>query len=155
MADVGPACALRRMVRGDLPAILAIERVSFPHPWSEASFETELQTVWSVPVVAVEPTPGGECVVGYACTWHVADEVQLLNVAVHPARRGRGVGETLLRHVLGQAASRGAGVVLEVRMANLAARRLYGRLGFRARGLRRSYYGPGQDGMLMEWRQGW
>ena len=154
--DALPACTLRRMARADLPAVLAIERVSFPTPWSEQSFETELRTTWSVPTVAVEAMPLGDRIVGYVCAWHVVDEVQLLNVAVHPARRRQGVGETLVRQVLEQATGRRARVVvLEVRMANVAARRLYGRLGFRACGIRRAYYGPGQDGLLMEWRIAW
>jgi ribosomal-protein-alanine N-acetyltransferase len=146
---------LRRMVRADLPAILAIEQASFPSPWSVASFETELRAAWAMPTVAIEPMPEGERLVGYACAWHVAEEVQLLNVAVHPARRRRGVGEALVAEVLRQAGARRArSVVLEVRVANVPARRLYARLGFRTTGIRRDYYGPGQDGMVMEWRLG-
>ena len=105
--------------------------------------------------MALEATPTGERVVGYACAWYVADEVQLLNVAVHPDRRRRGIGEALVRRVLADAAAhRARAVFLEVRVANLGARRLYARLGFRATGMRRGYYGPGQDGVLMEWRLG-
>lgn len=153
--DSTVGCALRRMVQTDLTAILEIERVSYPSPWSRRAFETELVTTWAAPMVAVEPGPAGERVVGYACSWHVADEVQLLNVAVHPARRRQGVGQALVCEVLRQAAARGArAVLLEVRVANLGARRLYTGLGFRPTGIRRGYYGPGQDGVLMEWRQG-
>ena len=149
-------CTLRRMTPSDLPAILDIERVSFPSPWSLLSFERELATAWAVPTVAVEPAAGGMRLVGYACAWNVADEVQLLNVAVHPARRRGGIGETLVRAVQEHATARGArSVVLEVRVANVPARRLYARLGFRMTALRRGYYGAGQDGMLMEWRQTW
>jgi ribosomal-protein-alanine N-acetyltransferase len=147
------AWTLRRMARQDVPAVLEIERVSFPHPWSLTSFETELAAAWAEPLVALEPEAGGERVVGYTCVWHVADEVQLLNVAVHPAWRRRGVGEALVRTVLARAEARRArAVVLEVRVANVAARRLYGRLDFRTAAIRRGYYGPGQDGLLMEWR---
>jgi ribosomal-protein-alanine N-acetyltransferase len=147
---------LRRMAQHDLAAVVEIERASFPSPWSLAGFERELGTAWAVPLVAVERTPGGEGLVGYACTWYVADEVQLLNVAVHPARRRLGIGETLVGRVQREAVTRGArAVLLEVRMANLPARRLYAQLGFRTTGLRRGYYGPGQDGVLMEWRLAW
>ena len=155
-ADANARCTLRRMIPGDLPAIVDIERVSFPSPWSLASFERELATAWSVPVVAVEPAPGGARLVGYACAWNVADEVQLLNVAVHPGRRRSGIGCVLVRWVQEHAVARRArAVILEVRVANVPARRLYARLGFRMTALRRSYYGAGQDGMLMEWRQAW
>lgn len=144
------------MTAADVPQIVEIERVSFPSPWSAGSFERELATAWAVPVVAVEPVPAGERLVGYACAWNVADEVQLLNVAVHPARRRSGIGERLVRWVQEHAVARGArAVVLEVRLANAPARRLYARLGFRMTALRRGYYGAGQDGMLMEWRQRW
>jgi [ribosomal protein S18]-alanine N-acetyltransferase len=147
---------LRRMARRDLVEILEIERVSFPSPWSRASFERELAATWALPAVAVEETPGGERLVGYACAWNVADEVQLLTVAVHPARRRRGVGEALVRGVQEEAVARRArAVLLEVRVSNVPARRLYARLGFRPTGLRRGYYGPGQDGVLMEWRRAW
>jgi ribosomal-protein-alanine N-acetyltransferase len=146
---------LRRMIRTDLAAILEIEHASYPSPWSRSAFEHELVATWAAPVVAIEPSPAGERIVGYACCWHVADEVQLLNVAVHPARRRHGVGQALVREVLRQATVRQArAVLLEVRVANLGARRLYARLGFRPTGIRRGYYGPGQDGVLMEWRQG-
>ena len=155
-AGFSARCTLRRMASSDLPAILDIERVSFPSPWSLVSFERELVTAWAVPMVAVEPSPGGARLVGYACAWNVADEVQLLNVAVHPARRRSGIGEALVRAVQEHATARGArGVILEVRVANVGARRLYARLGFRMTALRRGYYGAGQDGMLMEWRQAW
>jgi ribosomal-protein-alanine N-acetyltransferase len=155
-SGIAAAWTLRRMAAADLPAILDIERTAFPSPWSRASFEHELAAAWAMPLVAVEGAVGGERLVGYACAWHVADEVQLLNVAVRQGRRRSGVGEALVRAVLEHAVGRCArAVVLEVRVANLAARRLYGRLGFRATALRRDYYGPGQDGMVMEWRAGW
>jgi ribosomal-protein-alanine N-acetyltransferase len=154
--EVAAPVTLRRMRQRDVATVVEIERVSFPSPWSRASFERELGTAWAVPMVAVEEAPGGERLVGYVCTWYVADEVQLLNVAVDPARRRRGIGEALVRHVLGEAAAcRARAVLLEVRVANLPARRLYGQLGFRTTGLRRGYYGPGQDGVLMEWRLAW
>ena len=155
-ADATAPFTLRRMARRDLAEILEIERVSFPSPWSRASFERELTAAWALPAVAMEAMPFGERLVGYACAWNVADEVQLLTVAVHPARRRHGVGEALVRLVQEEALARQArAVLLEVRVANVPARRLYTRLGFRATGLRRGYYGPGQDGVLMEWRRGW
>jgi len=94
-------------------------------------------------------------VVGYACRWRVADEVHLLNVAVHPDRRGLGHGRQLVAAVTAEAAASGARVVfLEVRAGNVVARRLYRTLGFRDLGVRRGYYGPGQDAIVMELRLG-
>jgi ribosomal-protein-alanine acetyltransferase len=85
----------------------------------------------------------------------VADEVHLLNVAVHPERRGRGYGRQLVAAVTAEAEASGARVVfLEVRSGNVVARRLYRTLGFRDLGVRRGYYGPGQDAIVMELRLG-
>ena len=72
-------------------------------------------------------------------------------MAVHPGRRRRGVGRRLVERVLADAGARGAtAVVLEVRSGNAGARRLYADVGFRQVGLRRSYYGPGQDALVLE-----
>ena len=86
-----------------------------------------------------------------SCRWRVTDEVHLLNVAVHQARRGGGVGRTLVEAVIDEGrATRARTMFLEVRAGNIAARRLYRQLGFRDLGVRRGYYGPGQDAIVME-----
>src|SRR5690606_1400281 len=92
---------------------------------------------------------GGE-VLGYVLFWHVADEIHLLNVAVAPAARRRGVGRALVEEVL--AYGRGAAaakVLLEVRASNVAALRLYESLGFVRFNVRRRYYADGEDGVEM------
>lgn len=142
---------LRQMRAEDLPAVLDIERRSFGQPWSRTFFEKELATPFARLVVAVEGDPG--TVVGYTCRWRVADEVHLLNVAVHPERRGGGHGRHLVADVIAEAERSGCSVVfLEVRAGNVVARRLYRTLGFRDLGVRRAYYGPGQDAIVMELR---
>ena len=144
---------LRDMRREDLPAVLEIERRSFALPWSETFFEKELATPFARLVVAVEETAAGAPVVGYACRWRVSDEVHLLNVAIHPNHRGLGYGRELVGAVIAEArAARARVVSLEVRAGNVVARRLYRQLGFRDLGLRRGYYGPGQDAIVMELR---
>lgn len=151
MAPAGAALGFRPMTAADLPAVLAIERASFPRPWSATSFERELGLAWSAIELALEEGTAGPRVVGYACTWSVADEIHLMNVAVHPGRRRRGIGRHLVDRVLADAVARGArAVLLEVRSGNAGARRLYGHVGFRQIGLRRSYYGPGQDALVLQ-----
>ena len=146
---------LRDMRRDDLPGVLDIERRSFAQPWSRAFFEKELATPFARLIVAVEAGRTGPAVVGYTCRWRVTDEVHVLNVAVHPDRRGRGFGRLLLEATLGEARSSRARIVyLEVRAGNVVARRLYRSLGFRELGVRRGYYGPGQDAIVMELRLG-
>ena len=144
---------LRDMRREDLPAVMEIERRSFAQPWSRAFFEKELATPFAHLVSAVENGDGQSLIVGYSCTWRVADEVHLLNVAVHPERRGLGIGRVLVESVLGESRAASARLIsLEVRAGNVVARRLYRQLGFRDLGVRRSYYGPGQDAIVMELR---
>src|SRR5499433_1113152 len=111
-----PHVALRDMRRDDLGAVLEIERRSFAQPWSRAFFEKELATPFARLVVAEEETLPRGRVVGYTCRWRVTDEVHLLNVAVHPGRRGGGIGRLLVEAVIGEARStRARTMFLEVR----------------------------------------
>ena len=148
-----PRVSLRDMRRDDLAAVLEIERRSFAQPWSRAFFEKELATPFARLVVADEEgVPRGR-IVGYTCRWRVTDEVHLLNVAVHPEHRGLGHGRELVAAVVDEARRGRARVVfLEVRAGNVVARRLYRQLGFKDLGVRRGYYGPGQDAIVMELR---
>jgi len=150
-----PRAFLRDMRREDLPAVLDIERRSFAQPWSRAFFEKELATPFARLVVAVEEAVPRPQVIGYTCRWRVTDEVHLLNVAVHPERRGLGHGQALVGAVVAEAeVARTRVVYLEVRAGNVIARRLYRQLGFKDLGVRRGYYGPGQDAIVMELRLG-
>ncbi len=150
-----PRAFLRDMRREDLPAVLDIERRSFAQPWSRAFFEKELATPFARLVVAVEEAVPRPQVIGYTCRWRVTDEVHLLNVAVHPERRGLGHGRALVGAVIAEAeVARTRVVYLEVRAGNVIARRLYRQLGFKDLGVRRGYYGPGQDAIVMELRLG-
>ena len=135
----------------DLPRIIEIERLAFPSPWTLASFERELTLPFSRIVVAL---PGDSpAIAGFLCRWLIADECHILNVAVHPDSRRLGVGTVLISEAITEARSTGAGVVtLEVRRSNLAARQLYRKFEFEERRLRRHYYGPGEDAIIMELR---
>jgi ribosomal-protein-alanine N-acetyltransferase len=140
------------MRRADLDAVLAIEQRAFPQPWSRGFFEKEIAAPQARCTVAVHD--GAVMgIVGYVVCWQVADELHVLNVAVHAAHRGLAIGRRLVEQVLGEGQVAGARVAyLEVRAGNVAARRLYRRLGFRDLGVRRAYYGPGQDAIVMELR---
>ena len=143
---------LRPMRRDDLDAVMAIERRVFPQPWSRGFFEKELATPFARLTVATERVPVPR-VVGYSVHWRVSDEVHLLNVAVHPDRHGMGIGRVLVEAVVADSRTRRArAIFLEVRAGNVAARTLYKRLGFHDLGIRRGYYGPGQDAIVMELR---
>ncbi len=136
------------MVAGDLDGVMAIEEASFPTPWSRGMFSEDLTRPFSRPFVAEGPS--GE-VLGYAVCWNVAGESHLLNIAVHPESRGRGVGEALVRECIRRGARAGsARIHLEVRVGNEEAQGLYRRLGFVFQGIRKRYYADtGEDAMLL------
>jgi ribosomal-protein-alanine N-acetyltransferase len=144
------AWALSEMRVQDLPQVLAIERRCFGNPWTSTLFLQELRIPFSR-IVVIRPTDDvEEPVVGYLCRWFVADEIHILNVAVHPAQRRRGIGAVLMQEALREARERGAeAVTLEVRRSNAGARRLYQALRFEDVGLRRDYYGRGEDALTM------
>lgn len=143
------ALSIEPMQVEDLEDVLPIERASFSMPWSRGAFLYEIQQnrvarCW----VVREAGP----VVGYLCLWEVADELHITNIAVDPAARRRGIGRTLLGHVLDDARRRRLRlVVLEVRPSNHEARTLYDSFGFRVVGRRRGYYyDTGEDALVME-----
>lgn len=142
---------IRPAEHSELDALVAMVRDQGVHGWTPGAFLSELRLVWSHVDVAVEPwarTPSGVIVF-----WHVADELQLLNIAVRPERRRRGVGRALMQHLLERAMALGAQrITLEVRRSNKAAQSLYRALGFGVSGFRRGYYAAdGDDAVLMSW----
>jgi len=141
---------IRRMREADLPEVRTIEALSFSNPWSENTFRGEIQnTSISFPMVVVQKP--GDRVVGYIIYWHIREDVQVNNVAVHPDFRGRGIGEALMRHVIDRVRENGATfMTLEVRTSNAAAVTLYKKLGFEILGTRKNYYtNPDEDAYLM------
>jgi ribosomal-protein-alanine N-acetyltransferase len=132
--DVRP----RPLVEADLDRVAAIERAAFSDPWPRRSFE-ELLAQQHVRALALGADPGR--LSGYALFSLVAGEGEILNFAVDPAVRRRGLGRRLLDAVLDAMRSAGTtAVFLEVRQSNDAAQRLYAGVGFRAVALRRGYY---------------
>lgn len=136
----------------DLPRIIEIERLCFAQPWSLESFKRELLLPFSRITVAIddETTISGQPG-GFLCRWLVADECHILNVAVHPESRRLGIATLLMQRAIDEAkAKQSQFVTLEVRRSNLQARKLYRKLKFEEHRLRRNYYGPGEDAIVME-----
>jgi ribosomal-protein-alanine N-acetyltransferase len=142
--------AIREVGTEACAAVAAIEAASFDVPWSVtavgALLEDGLTRVWEA------RTSTG--IVGMALLRVVAGEGELLRIAVHPEVRRQGLGGALLKAVLSAIADAcPLGVFLEVRAANVAARRLYTREGFIESGRRRDYYqAPPEDAIVMQWR---
>jgi ribosomal-protein-alanine N-acetyltransferase len=135
------------MRQEDVDAVREIDRLSFPSSWSAESYLRDLRNCSSYYVVA---RLNGE-IIGYAGMWLIADEAHISTLAVHPNRRRCGLGKCLLSQLIDAAHERGATeITLEVREANIAARALYERSGFKSTGFIPRYYGDtGENAVVM------
>jgi ribosomal-protein-alanine N-acetyltransferase len=141
--QAGPA--LRRLSYGDLPSVISIERRSFPTPWSLAMFVLELSKPSGICLAAEDE----EGLIGYLvcarydAVWH------LMNVAIHPDHRRRGIATELIERLF-EDAGPGARFTLEVRVSNGPAIQMYEQFGFRSAGRRQRYYHDnGEDALIM------
>ena len=142
---------LRRLAAGDLTAIEEIEQRSYPTPWSRSMFAGELAKPSSICLGAVDTETGA--LVGYLIISRYVDAWHVMNVAVAPEYRRRGIAQTLLEQLFELTAQDGRrGYTLEVRVSNVDAIRLYERLGFVARGIRRGYYTDNREDALIMWK---
>jgi len=149
--DLAPESRIRKMVLADLPAVMAIEHQAFSNPWSTDMVRKELQQDWSTVLLCEESGPSGWQIRAFAIFWLVADEVHVLNVATDGAVRRRGFGRQVMDAVLATGrAQKCRMATLEVRRSNEAAKSLYVSLGFRAVGMRPSYYQDNkEDAVIM------
>jgi ribosomal-protein-alanine N-acetyltransferase len=139
---------IRRLIYADLPHVIAIERQSFPTPWSLAMFVLELSKPSGICLAALDQDElVGYCVCSrYDTVWH------LMNVAVNPARRREGVAGALLTRLFDEADEPGEQYTLEVRPSNAGAIALYESFGFKRAGLRKGYYHDNKEDALIMWR---
>lgn len=145
-----PELDLRDLTVADLDAVMDIEPLAYPFPWSRGNVADSLGGAHRARGLFDPQGP----LVAYAFAMPGVEEWHLLNLTVLPSLQGQGLARTLLDDLLGQARRDGsARIWLEVRATNARARRLYERYGFDAVGLRRGYYpaGPGrrEDAVVM------
>ena len=142
---------IENMTAAHVSQIAELEKLCFSDPWSEKSIETELSCRLSVWLVALER----EQVVGYVGSQTVIDESDMMNIAVHPDFRRRGIAEALVAELEAALRQRGSrALTLEVRDSNAPAIALYEKLGFAQIGLRKNYYrNPKEDARILrkEW----
>lgn len=139
------------MTAAHVPQVAALEQECFSDPWSQQSVASELDNPLSLWLVWVEDGK----VLGYVGSQTVMDETDMMNVAVAPAVRRRGIAKKLIEALVEQLQKQGSHCLsLEVRASNAPAIALYGRLGFREVGRRPNYYRhPKEDGLILrkEW----
>lgn len=142
---------ITEMNASHVPQVAALEKICFADPWSEMSIASELQSLWSFWLVALEE----DRVVGYVGSQSSIDEADIMNVAVHPDFRRRGVAEALIIRLVSDLKERGIrALLLEVRVSNTPAITLYEKLGFSQVGRRKNYYhNPKEDALILrkEW----
>jgi ribosomal-protein-alanine N-acetyltransferase len=152
--DESTRITLRPMRWWDIEAVAAIDADVFgPTAWSVAAFWSELSGVPATKhyIAAVE----GEMVVGYAGLALGPDDADVQTIAVTRSVQRTGLGRRMMTEILGVAVERGAGqLFLEVRHDNEGAIFLYRSLGFEQISLRKSYYAPGLDAVIMRLRLG-
>lgn len=142
---------LERMNEDHVAQVAALEKLCFPDPWSERSVASELDNPLSLWLVATE----GERVLGYVGSQSVLDEADMMNVAVHPDARRRGLARSLVEALIEQLKDREVRMLtLEVRASNEPAKALYETMGFTQVGRRKNYYlAPREDALILrkEW----
>jgi [ribosomal protein S18]-alanine N-acetyltransferase len=140
---------IRTLTTADLGPIERIERRSYPTPWSRSMFASEIAKPSSICLGALE---NGD-LLGYLIISRYVDAWHVMNIAVDPDQRGRGVARALFDRLFELTAGDDSrGYTLEVRVSNQEAIRLYDRLGFRSKGVRRGYYTDNREDALIMWR---
>ncbi len=132
---------LRPMTASDLDAMMAIERVNFPFPWTEGNFKDSMNSGYICLVMEQ-----GKELMGYAVLMMVLDEAHLLNISVAKSYQGQGWGRYLLVQMMEIGREKGGlNMFLEVRPSNHSAIGLYESMGFNEMGIRPGYY-PAHNG---------
>jgi [ribosomal protein S18]-alanine N-acetyltransferase len=144
---------IRPATPDDVPSIRALERqTETAAHWAEREYDAlfAAEAPPRITLVATSEADAGR-VIGFVIARCATAEWEIENVVVTPEKRNRGLGVKIIRELLLQAQSAGAtSVLLEVRESNLAARRLYEKLGFSQQGRRSNYYqGPEEDALLL------
>jgi ribosomal-protein-alanine N-acetyltransferase len=143
---------IRRLQLWDLAEVEQIERRSYVSGWSRSMFASELAKGTSICLGAFDTET--DDLLGYLIISRYVDAWHVMNVAVDPDHRRRGVASGLLDRLFDLTEHQGPrAYTLEVRVSNADAIRLYERLGFRARGIRRGYYTDNREDALIMWRE--
>ncbi|MDI3534777.1 MAG: [ribosomal protein S18]-alanine N-acetyltransferase [Thermosediminibacterales bacterium] len=134
----------------DIDSVLEVEKKSFKTPWSRFAFLCELRDNQFAYYLVVKD---GNKVIGYGGMWIILNEAHITNIAIDPDYRGKKLGEKLMVKLMDIAKKKGADrMTLEVRRSNYIAKRLYKKLGFEVRGVRKGYYADTNEDALIMWK---
>lgn len=146
---------IRKMMPEDVRQVAAIERDEFSQPWSEQGFLDSLDNPDTLFLVAEDAAMDESRILGYVGMYCALDEGEITNVAAAQQARRRGVGKALIGELLRQAKERGiCRIILEVRVSNTPAIRLYEGMQFYKVGTRKGFYDfPKEDAGIMVWEK--
>jgi [ribosomal protein S18]-alanine N-acetyltransferase len=147
--DSGAGVVVEPMRRKHVAKLMPIERASYPRPWTEGVFHSELDQARRDQRHYVVARRGRQ-VVAYGGLMFALDEAHVTNVAVHPEHRREHLGTRVLAELAHEAIHKGcAAMTLEVRVSNEAAQALYREFGFVPAGVRQRYYENTEDAIVM------
>jgi len=120
----------------DLDAVMAIENIAYPFPWTIGNFRDSLAAGYRLKLLRERGV-----LIGYAVWMPIIQEAHLLNITLAPPRQGHGLGAWMMRSIMQEMQAQGMQqILLEVRPSNHRALALYRRLGFSRIGIRKGYY---------------
>lgn len=143
----------RNARKDDIDNILEIEKLSFPSPWGRIAFECEISKLLTgAGIFQVAYNEENDKICGYICANIVIDYIHILNLAVGPEYRKKGIAGEFIKRIEIEALKRKIyGITLEVRESNFAAINLYRKFGFDIKGKREKYY-ENKDNALIMWK---
>nr|WP_263312722.1 ribosomal protein S18-alanine N-acetyltransferase [Mammaliicoccus sp. Marseille-Q6498] len=138
---------IRKMIREDVAQVYEIEKQSFTNSsWSLEAFYHELEKNEFAHYFVVSV---GDKICAYCGIWLVIDQAQITTISVDEHYRNCGIGQMLLQYVMNYASATCTTMSLEVRLENEAAKHIYEKAGFTYGGIRKNYYGDGEDAKVM------
>lgn len=141
--------SVRLMKETDLDSVAAIEAEIFSLPWSKNAFEDSLKSENTLYVVS----ENNGVITGYCGMYLSFEEGNITNVAVSPAHRQQGIAHNMLNYIFKLAKEKGIkDTFLEVRETNVAAIKLYEKLGFKEAGMRKNFYDKPAENALIMWK---
>ena len=136
---------IRPATPADLPALVALDAQTNPHPWTTAQF----QAAHRPPIHTLLVAEHQQQILGYIAWQHIQDEIELHLIATAPSHRQQGIASQLMQQLIATAQQHHARIILEVRASNHIAQALYRKHQFTPIATRKNYYGN-EDAIIME-----
>ncbi|MCD2137318.1 ribosomal protein S18-alanine N-acetyltransferase [Salinicoccus halitifaciens] len=145
--DGKESVTIRPMGIEDIDAVHMIETASFTKSsWTKEAFLREVAANKFAHYFVMEKDSE---IIGYCGLWLILDQSQITTIAIREDQRGHGFGHQLLQFIKEYSAESTTTLSLEVNVDNDSAKSLYEKEGFSYGGIRKDYYGPGEDAHVM------